>query len=175
MAGRSRVDRERLDQFNRYWDKVYQKVPEARAQAVKAMGEAVFQELGQQIQVSDLQSEAKGNVRDWQEMRLGSRGGYFAVSPRKKDKPGDQAWKGNSVTMKQVTRWLERGHGARKPAPGSLRRWSRYTRSGLNIRTGTRFIKGRQFYSRTRLKATDIALKAADRVLSKLYDDVEWE
>lgn len=175
MAGRSRIDRQRLDQFNRYWEKVYQKVPEARAQAVKAMGEAVLQELGHQIQASDLQSGAKGSVRDWQEIRLGSKGGYAALSPRKGIKKGKQTWKGKAVTMKQVTGWLERGHGARKPAPGNLRRWSRYTRSGLNIRTGTRFIRGRQFYSRTRLKATDIAVRAADKVLSKLYDDVEWE
>lgn len=49
--------------------------------------------------------------------------------------------------------------------------WNRYTRAGLNVRTGTRFIKGRQFYSRTRSRATDIALDAADALLSRIAEE----
>lgn len=175
MAGRSRMELKQLEQFEKKWEKLYQAFPEARAKAVEAMGEAAFQELGRQISASDLQSGAKPHVRSWQEVRRGSKGGYAALSPRKGDKPMSggrrQTWKGRNVTMLQGTRWLERGHGVRKPAPGSMRRWNRYTRAGLNVRTGTRFIKGRQFYSRTRSRATDIALDAADALLSRIAEE----
>lgn len=178
MSHKATLDRRALERFNRFWEDLYQVVPEARAQAVKAMGEAAQRELNAQIGKADLEADAKGTVRSWQELRFGSKGGYAALTPRRASplclgrKP--KSWNGETVTVKQITKWLERGHGVRRPAPGSDRKWVRVGRSGLNKHTGVRYVKGRMFYSWTRLKAGELALKAADRVLSLLSDEVDY-
>lgn len=38
----------------------------------------------------------------------------------------------------------------------------------------TAYVKGRQFYSWTKAKALELALKAADRVLSRIADEVDY-
>lgn len=175
MGGRARVDRRRVDEFNRFWEDLYKAFPRARAEAVEAMGQAVKKDLDTQIGAADLSAGGKGSVRSWQELRLGSKGGYAAVGPGKGGTGGrKKTWKGTPVSKRQVTKWLERGHGVRKPAPGSGRRWSRLGRSGINSATGTRFVKGRQFYSFTKLRAVDHALAAADKVLSHIADEVDY-
>ena len=146
-----------MDRFARYWEKLYLAFPDARRQAAQAMGEAVQKDLKAQIQAADLKNGAKGTVRSWQQMRLGSKGSYAAVSPAKevaRPRPGQKrhTWRGDPVTQKQVTRWLERGHGT--PQGG--------------------YVKGRQFYSFTRMKAWEHARKAADRVLSLIADEVDF-
>lgn len=152
-----------MDQFARYWDRLYRVFPDARRQAAEAMGEAVKKELSAQIQAADLGSGAKGTVRSWQQMRLGSKGGYAAVSPTKgtvmsKD-PRKGGWKmrqhtyrGKAVSARQVTKWLERGHGTP---------WGGY-------------VEARRFYSFTRTKAWEHARKAADKVLSLIADEVDF-
>ena len=76
------MNRRELERFNRFWEKLYQKVPEARAQAVEAMGEAVRKELRRQVFSADFTSGAHGSVDSWQSLRFGSRGGYAAISPQ---------------------------------------------------------------------------------------------
>ena len=157
------LERQEMDRFARYWERLYQALPDARRQAAQAMGAAVKKDLNVQIQAADLESSAKGSVRSWQAARIGSKGGYAAVSPIKgtvwsKDrrsggwKMRQHTYKGKPVTAKQVTRWLERGHGT--PAGG--------------------YVKGRQFYSFTRAKAWEHARKAADKVLSAIADEVDF-
>ena len=146
-----------MDRFARYWEKLYQAFPDARRQAAQAMGEAVQKDLNAQIQAADLENGAKSTVRSWQDVRIGSRGGYAAVSPAggvAKPRAGQKqhTWRGDPVTQKQVTRWLERGHGT--PQGG--------------------YVKDRQFYSFTRMKAWEHARKAADRVLSLIADEVDF-
>lgn len=163
---RATLERQQMDRFSRYWEKLYQAIPDARRQAAQAMGDAVRQDLVTNIQAAELESGAKGAVRSWQTVRLGSRGGYAAVSPAKgtvmsrdRRKSGwrmrQHTYKGKAVTARQVTRWLERGHGTRN-------------------RGGAGYVKGRQFYSWTRTKAWEHARQAADRVLSAIADEVEF-
>ena len=169
------IDRQRLEQFNRYWEALYKVVPEARKKAVEAMGTAVLRELDVQIQAADLEGDAKGTVTSWQELRVGSKGGYAAVTPQKdtappKGKEKQHTWNGKAVTKKQVTGWLERGHGVRQPAPGSDRRW-RTLKSKTNDRTGLNHVEGRRFYSWARLKALDRALEAANEALEVFAEE----
>ena len=78
----------------------------------------------------------------------------MAIRAMRRDRAGQKqhTWRGDPVTQKQVTRWLERGHGT--PQGG--------------------YVKGRQFYSFTRMKAWEHARKAADRVLSLIADEVDF-
>ena len=166
MSSTARMDRARLEQFNRFWEELLQAVPDARRQAVEEAGAAVQRELNAQIGAAELADGAKGTVRTWQELRVGSKGGYAALSPGKgtaQPRAGEaqHTWKGKPVSKKQVTRWLERGHGTRRPA-------------GVTRASAAGYVKGRQFYSWTKAKALELALKAADRVLSRIADEVDY-
>lgn len=167
MSRKAEMDRRALEKFLSYHEELMEEFPETRALAVETMGRAVKRDLDAQIGRADLESDAKGTVRSWQEVRLGSGGGYAAVTPRKGTASGarPKTWRGKAVSMRQVTRWLERGHGVRKPAPGSSRNWVRVGRSGLNLQTGLRYVKGRMFYSWTKMKALEHALDAANEAL----------
>ena len=169
-----------MDRFARYWEKLYQAFPDARRQAAQAMGEAVQKDLNAQIQAADLENGAKSTVRSWQDVRIGSRGGYAAVSPAggvAKPRAGQKqhTWRGNPVTQKQVTRWLERGHGT--PSTGRMtQNYVRKTKTWHEIaeRRGEGYVEGRQFYSFTRMKAWEHARKAADQALSLIADEVDF-
>ncbi len=165
MSASKSIERERLRRFVRYWDRLLEIVPEARREAVEAAGEAVKRSLDAQIQRVDLISgEAKGRVSSWQRIRLGSGGGWAAVSPTKgtvyswDQRAGfgarvrQHTWHGKPVTARQVTTWLERGHGVRPNG----------------------YVTGRQFYAWTRDDAQPIALKAADKVLCRIADEVDF-
>lgn len=120
MSSTARMDRARLERFNRFWEELLQAVPDARRQAVEEAGAAVQRELNAQIGAAELADGAKGTVRTWQELRW-QQGGYAALSPGKgtaQPRAGEaqHTWKGKPVSKKQVTRWLERGHGTRRPA-----------------------------------------------------------
>ena len=182
MGGRARYDRKQLDEFIRFWDDLLQAFPEARAKAVQAMGEEVQDDLHGNIMSADLEADAKGTVISWQELRLGSRGGYAAISPKGGTAPprtGKQhTWKGQAVSKQQVTRWLELGRGVYGGDPTKAYRWKgRYEReikARFNDRTGKLYVPGRQFYSFTRLYAVDHALAAAEKVLTVISDEVDY-
>lgn len=179
MGGIARVQREELERFNRFWDDLYKAFPAARAAAVAAAGKAVKEELDAQI-LSQGVDDMFGHIRNTQTLRLGSLGGYAAVSPQARpmtDRFGrTKTWKGKQASARQVTKWLERGHAAREGT--SLPRWSDKLRSGFGKRNGAArsfdVVRGRQFYSFTKLKAWDLARKAASEVLSQIAEEVDY-
>ena len=159
------LDREKMRRFVRYWDRLLEVVPEARREAVEAAGEAVKRSLDTQIQSSNLSGvEAKGRVSSWQRLRLGSGGGWAAVSAMKGSvyswdqragfgaRVRQHTWHDKPVTARQVTAWLERGHGVRP--------------SG--------YVSGRRFYASTKDDALIIALQAADKVFCRIADEVDF-
>ena len=172
MSRRATLDRKAVEKFCSYWEDLMEEFPEARAKAVEAMGQAVKRELDAQIGKADLESDAKGTVRSWQELRLGSRGGYAALSAQKGNPSGGKpkTWRGKAVSIKQITKWLERGHGVRKADTkggyfwGAARK-NRQRRAGYNPATDTMYVKGRMFYSWTKLTAQEHALDAANEVM----------
>lgn len=177
------LERQEMDAFARYWKDMLKTFPEARRKAVEAMGETVQRDLNAQIQAADLESGAKGTVRSWQTSRLGSKGGYAAVSPAKgtvmSRDPRNGGWKmrqhtykGKQVTAKQVTRWLERGHGT--PSTGREKWSDSKTLHKIQDRQGKGYVRGRQFYSFTRSKAWEHARDAAEKLLSSIADEVDF-
>ena len=62
MSSTARMDRARLEQFNRFWEELLQAVPDARRQAVEEAGAAVQRELNAQIGAAELADGAKGTV-----------------------------------------------------------------------------------------------------------------
>lgn len=187
MSVSNNLERERLRRFVQYWDELLQAVPEARKEAMEAAGEAVKRALDAQIQRADLSSwAAKGRVRSWQELRLGSGGGYAAVSPWKGTvysfdrrtgfggRYRQHTWDGKPVTARQVTGWLERGHGTGATGQTETIWTKRKGQHQRKVRWGSGYVAGRQFYARTKDDALDLALKAADKVLCRVADEVEF-
>ena len=185
MSRRGQFDRKKLEQFLHTWEPLLKKSREARRAAVEAMGETMKRELDAQIRTADLESDAKETVVSWQTIRLGSEGGYAAVKPLAKKwsynhGQGDpKFWKGIRVSTRMVTKWLEKGHGARQADPTKAYFWSRSRRNRdhsapFNDRTGKQYIQGRMFYSWANLKARDIALRAASRALERIGDEVDY-
>lgn len=175
MGGIARMQRKEMDKFVQYWEDLFEEFPEARRRASEAMGEAAKKHLDRQIGRSGFRGGADYTVRSWQELRLGSEGGYAAISPIKGivlhqpaglRKP--KTWRGKEVTSSMVTRWQERGYGTRQPAPGSSRAWSSVKSGKVRLCTNMPYVKGKQFYSFTKLRAFDIALKAAGQVLERI-------
>ena len=54
MSSTARMDRARLERFNRFWEELLQAVPDARRQAVEEAGAAVQRELNAQIGAAEL-------------------------------------------------------------------------------------------------------------------------
>lgn len=177
------LDRERMRRFVQAWDDVLQMVPEARREAVEAAGKAVKQSLDAQIQNADLSSiEAKGRVSSWQRLRLGSGGGWAAISAMKEavsswdQRKGirQHTWQGKAVTARQVTTWLERGHGTRLTGKMEVVLTRRKKIHERKERGGLGYVSGRQFYAWTKDDALDIALKAAEKVLARIESELEF-
>lgn len=187
MSTSGMMDREKMRRFVQYWDRLLEVVPEARREAVEAAGEAVKRSLDAQIRSADLSGiEAKARVSSWQQIRLGSGGGWAAVSPKKGTvyswdqranfggRARQHTWDGEPVTARQVTTWLERGHGT--GTTGAMAdSWSkRLGKHQVKERLGKGYVSGRRFYAYTKDDAQEIALKAADKVLCRLADEVDF-
>lgn len=179
MSSTARMDRARLEQFNRFWEELLQAVPDARRQAVEEAGAAVQRELNAQIGAAELADGAKGTVRTWQELRVGSKGGYAALSPGKgtaqpgrgkRSTPGRES---PCPKSRSPGGWSG-GTAPAGPAAGSSRSWNQAGRAGVTRASAAGYVKGRQFYSWTKAKALELALKAADRVLSRIADEVDY-
>lgn len=167
MSSVSRQNQQRLERFTRYWEDMLKEFPEARRSAVTAMGEAVRKEVRAQVGARGVTDES-GHVSEWQELRIGSAGGYAAVSAKNVESPHKKrTYRGKTVSGAQVTAWLERGHGVPKLRK---RRWAGYGPNG-KIAGSKSYVDGFYFYSWTKQRATDIALKAADRVLCMFSDE----
>lgn len=148
MSSTARMDRARLERFNRFWEELLQAVPDARRQAVE--------EAGRGRPEGAQHADRRGGAGRWGQGHRahlagaagGSKGGYAALSPGKgtaQPRAGEtqHTWKGKPVSKKQVTRWL--GAGARAPAgraAGSSRSWNQAGRAGVARGLGRRICQG---------------------------------
>ncbi|MEG1683393.1 MAG: hypothetical protein RR295_06145 [Oscillospiraceae bacterium] len=168
MGGLARVDSRRWAAFWEQWEKSILSIPGAKRDALEAAGEAVKQRLDAEIATRHVGSH--GRVQTWQASKVGSGGGYTAVSAI----PGEVirvSKSGKKTTAAQVTKYLEHGHPTRS---GHASKYAdaqglvRYSAS-----TGKAIVPGRQFYSWTRLYAGQIGREAAAAILEQIKK--EWE
>lgn len=151
MSMQSKLDKKQWDTFWKVWDRKLETLPGAKKAALYAAGKAVLPALRQQIErrVDD----RDGRVRKWQEIRLGSKGGYVAISPVD-DQISINQTADRYVTSRDITQYLERGHKIRPPS-------GRAKRYNPRVKSGRTYVPGRMFYSWTRLDATKLAVSAA--------------
>lgn len=148
----STVDWDRF--WNKAWAHVTAEVPDAKRMAMRnaalEMAKVLYGQIGRRV------NDLHGHVIRWQDPRVGSGGGYAAVSPVS-EPVGD-----SSLDSRGITYALEFGHGVRLPSGKA----KRYTYRG----TGRNYVPGRQFYSYAKSEIANerIVERAAERVLVEL-------
>ena len=159
-----KLDKQRWDRFWSYWEKELPgQIKSAKRQAAQAAGEAIRDEVARQVR--SRVNDAHGRVERWQQLRMGSGGGYIAVSPVS-DEAVQVTHGGQKRSAKDVTRYLERGHGVRPPS-------GRAERYRPRLRSGRVYVPGRMFYSWAAAEAEKLALRAADRAMGRIADEID--
>lgn len=159
-----KLDKQRWDSFWSYWEKELPgQIKDAKRQAMQAAGEAIRDEVAHQVR--SRVNDAHGRVERWQQLRMGSGGGYIAVSPVS-DEAVQVTHGGQKSSAKDVTRYLERGHGVRPPS-------GRAERYRPRLRSGRVYVPGRMFYSWAAAEAEKLALRAADRAMGRIADEID--
>lgn len=102
-----------------------------------------------------------GKVQSWQELYVGSKGGYAAVRPKAKTYTG----KSNRYAVGYVTNAINSGH--RFPAPSGKQRYK------PRIEGGRQSVPGLHFYESAEGQAAAIAEDAAGQVVDALINHLE--
>ena len=149
-----RLDASELDKFAAKLKTAPDVIAEAKrkafAEAAPMMKRAVDTAIG-----------GSGKVQSWQQDRVGSKGGYAAVSPKPKTYT-EVNGKGKRYAVGQVTNAIDSGHRFRPPSGRD-----RYYRP--RILSGRQRVEGRHFYKRAQAQIPQIA----ERALGTLEDALQ--
>ncbi len=133
-------------------------VKDAKRQAFEAAAPKLLSEVRRQI-------GGAGKVQSWQDMQVGSRGGYAAVRPRA-GAYTDPTRTGKRYAVGYVTNAIESGH--RFPTPTGKNRDYR-----PRMRSGAMKVPGKQFYAKAEARADAIAQQAVEQVAEALAAHLE--
>lgn len=161
------LDHSQLSRLCRWYEDALKLIPEAKTRALRAAADAVKQELDRQI--ASRLDDSHEKVRTWQQVQMGSKGGYSRVGPGKQE-VANQYGKKYGYTAAQVTSYLERGHAVPSPT-GKSQRYRPNLEKAILGSAGNAVVPGRQFYSYTRLKASDLGIAAMEDELDRLTDE----
>lgn len=149
------MKREWEDLMHRFSTAIEQ-LPEARRQALREAGAVVLAEVRSQIDEQGI-NDSRGRVKRWQDIRMGSRGGYVRVAPMVKE---TDKW---GYTGVDITRYLEHGHAL---ATHGKTGYFESDKMVVSESTGQSIVPGRLFYSWAESRAHKAALEAASKVLA---------
>ena len=125
------IDIRKLSELGENLERAMKEFPADRRAAHEELGKILKQRLDASI--SARVNDAHGKIRGWQEVHVGSRGGYVAIRPAKNPSGKDGA--------AAVTGYLESGHRIRLPS-GKAKRLQK-------SRIRVAYIRGRYFYRDT--------------------------
>ena len=134
------------------FDRICRELPEKK----RELHEKIAVELEAQVKAN---VGGTGKVASWQEKRVGSKGGYAAVSARAK------AYQGN-YALGYITNAIENGHTVRKP-----KKPSKYYKSRVKYAS----VKGKQFYYKTRSQAERTALNLCHKFTEELTKEISGD
>ena len=136
------IDMRGLERLEKDLNALLKEIPEARRKLHQQFADLAKGLVDESIDATV--NDANGHVKSWQEKRVGSGGGYAAVSPQKgktgRDSPG------------AITNYLENGHA---------------------IRSSSARVEGRHFYAAAATKAQAKALELAEGFAEKLAAQLE--
>ena len=153
------VELEGLDRIRKSWDVLLERFPAEKRRVLSQVG----QELLRQVRV---QIGGTGKVAGWQDIHMGSGGGYVAVRPRAKTYQTTKG--GKRYAVGYITNAIEGGHrtGGRQPGPKAA--GYRY-RPRLHVSA----VPGRWFYDRVRAQVGSLTQEELDTLLGTIIDGLE--
>lgn len=165
-----RMDLREWNAFWKVWDRKLETLPGAKKAALLQSGLAVQSLLHSQI--SHRINDSRGRVKRWQEVQLGSGGGYSAVAPST-SVVGFNKVAGRKITAKNITQYLEHGHKIRPPSGRRKRyRWKVKAKADTNKKHNLyTVVPGRMFYSWTKADAPKVAVRAARGAILEWIND----
>lgn len=142
-----------LDQLLERWSQLLQQFPVKKRELLERAGQQMLQRLRDAI-------GGTGKVASWQEVYLGSKGGYAAVRPKKDTYQTTRG--GRRYAVGYITNAIEGGHRNRRPQPSGDPDY----RYRARIRHAA--VPGRHFYYSTRQQLGQIG----DRELRALAQEI---
>lgn len=144
-----------LEKFNSDLDKLLKEVPSAR----RELHERIAKMAGNEVNKEIAQAGFKGGgekLRNWQEVHVGSKGGYAAVRPTSASSGSDSPG--------AITNYNESGHKIRTPSGKS---------KNYRPKIKVPYVEGRHFYQNARRTAEKEAIEIAEDFADKLAEKLE--
>lgn len=142
------VEFEGLQELDRRFASVLDKFPSQRRELFKRVATRLEQEVVQQVSASGI-NDSSGKVGSWQKGRVGTGGGYAAVS-------ADGSLGTGADSPGAITNYLENGHRIRPP--GTLKR----------SRVHVAYVNGYHFYKNVEARAEAIAQAEGEKLADEL-------
>ena len=149
------VEYEGLKELDRRFTSVLDKFPSERKELFERVAQRLEQEVGQQVSLSGI-NDNFGKISSWQVGRVGTGGGYAAVSA-----DGTLGTGPNSPGA--ITNYLNSGHRIRPPG--------RIKRSRVHVA----YVNGYRFYQHTAANAEAIAADEAEKLADELAHELGGE
>lgn len=150
-----------LMDFSSDLSKILDQIPELRRELHEELAEMLQLEVRQEINNSNF-NHGGNKLRRWQQMHVGSYGGYAAVRPVNK-RVGEYSATGDN-SPGAITNYNEGGHRIRSPK-GKAKRY----KPKIKIS----YVDGRNFYQRARVNAESAAISIVEKFADRLADAIE--
>lgn len=148
------VDTKAVSAFDHALNDLLQEFPEMRRELHEQLGALAKQEVDAAIASSGLQ-DTGGHVRHWQEVHIGSGGGYAAVRPQ-----GGQT---GANSPGAITNYLENGHNIRPPTG----------KAGYRPRIRVAYVNGYHFYQTAGSAVEAKAIRLCEQFAANLAKRME--
>lgn len=170
-----------LNELDYTLNEIFRKIPESRRELHERLSKMLKEEVDKAIDESGL-NDSRGKIKNWQEARIGSKGGYAAIRPLK----GRGLVGPNSPGA--ITNYLEYGHRVRgskaenqerqrmkelrrKEVQGRIR--GRFTRKTTIVLDTRRRVPGYYFYTDAAFVAESKAIAEAEKFVNEFANMLE--
>lgn len=157
------VNLSELESLSQALNELLEEFPEMRRELHEQLGKLAKHEVDNAINASGL-NDSNGKIRRWQEIYIGSKGGYAAVRPiytsTGENSPG------------AITRYLNQGHrirGFNKVQSGRHRRQG----GGYRPRIRVSYVNGFHFYGTANITLEAKAIQLVEQFADKLANRLE--
>ena len=146
-----------LDDLDSALNRILMQAPDKRREFHEEMGRIIKRDVEAAIASSGL-NDASGKIRRWQEVRVGSNGGYAAISALK----GRELVGANSPGA--ITNYLEGGHEIRNPSGQS---------KSYRPRIRVAYVNGYHFYETALVQVESKAISRAEEWVNDILKEME--
>lgn len=170
MTFQLEIDTRDIDNFERHIKTIQKLLPKERAELHREVGENMLEFIRQRI------PHRTGKIAGWQQMYLGSGGGYAAV------RPTNQAqWFGNRLysatgdnSPGAITQALETGH-VRSPEKELSKKYRRKLRDILKAKyiENNNWVEGKFFYAEAKKTAPTLAIARTQMYIQSIAHKLE--